>query len=288
MPHLFCFGYGYTARNLAQQLAGEGWRITATHRTADKAGTVNDEGGAAVVFSGSEPIVDASELLSDVSHILVSAPPDDNGDPVLRHHGEDLVNRSGQLEWIGYLSTTSVYGDRGGEWVDETSDLKPTLTRGRRRVDAERAWMGLAEKSLPVNIFRLAGIYGPDRNQLKSVKTGRARRIVKPDQVFGRVHIDDIIAVLCASIAQPVVGGVYNVCDDEPAPPQDVIAYAAKLLNMPLPPEIKIDDASLSDMARSFYAENKRVSNAKIKQQLGVRLSYPTYREGLDNLMQGF
>jgi len=202
--------------------------------------------------------------------------------------GRHLINMGADLKWLGYLSTTGVYGDRQGDWVDETMPSAPTTPRGRRRTKAEADWSQLVDKGVPAHLFRLAGIYGPARNQLKTVKAGTARRIVKPGQMFGRIHVDDIVQVLLASIKTPAPGAAYNVCDDEPAPPQDVIAFAANLLSMAPPTELAFDKAGLSEMAKSFYAENKKVANKKIKQELGVQLAYPTYREGLIALLKDF
>jgi nucleoside-diphosphate-sugar epimerase len=196
-----------------------------------------------------------------------------------REHAADLAAL--RPAWVGYLSTTGVYGDRAGGWVDEASALTPAGERGRRRVAAEAGWRALG---LPLHIFRLAGIYGPGRSALDSVRAGKAQRIDKPGQVFSRIHVDDIAAVLDASIARPYPGAIYNVCDDDPAPPQDVIAYACALLGRAPPPLVPFDQAALSPMARSFYGESKRVSNRRIKDELGVRLRFPDYRAGLDAL----
>jgi nucleoside-diphosphate-sugar epimerase len=200
--------------------------------------------------------------------------------------GDALAARGAGIAWAGYLSTTAVYGDRGGDWVDESADLAPSSARGHARVDAEHAWRDLMARSgLPVHIFRLAGIYGPGRGPFQKVRDGKARRIVKPGQVFGRIHVDDIASVLAASIARPRPGAVYNVCDDLPAPPEDVIAEAARLLNLPIPPAIAFEDADMTPMARSFYAECKRTSNRLLHDELGVALAYPSYREGLAALL---
>lgn len=269
--HLFCFGLGYSARALARRLRAQGWTITGTSRMGDD-GTL--------AFDGSTPL--PAKSLDGVTHLLVSVPPGQAGDPVLDAHADDLRRWASQIRWAGYLSTTGVYGDRHGDWVDETSPLAPTTERGQRRLAAETRWR---ETGLPLHIFRLAGIYGPGRNQLASLRDGTAKRIVKPGQIFSRIHVEDIAGVLEASIARPDPGRAYNVCDDEPCPPQEVVAFAAELLNRPPPPEIAFDDADLSPMAKSFYAESKRVSNARIKQELGYRLIYPTYREGLTALL---
>lgn len=276
MPHLLCIGFGYSARALARRLEPRGWQVTGTSRAPDDS--------KLLAFNGSAPL--RASVFDGISHVLVSAPPGEQGDPVLLCHAADFANRAAQFAWVGYLSTTGVYGDRQGDWVDEDSPLTPSTDRGRRRLDAENAWLGLYVTSgLPVHIFRLAGIYGPGRNQLESIKDGSARRIVKPGQVFSRIHVDDIAGVLEASIARPSPGRACNVCDDEPCPPQDVIVHAARLLGQPPPPEIAFEDADLSPMARSFYAESKRVSNRRIKEELGYRLLFPTYREGLKSLL---
>lgn len=284
MNHLFCFGLGYAARVLAARLRPTGWRISGTSRSAADAEAIGAAGYTAYVFDGGAPLPE--NALDSVTHVLVSAPPDASGDPVLRQCTEQLARRARQFAWVGYLSTTGVYGDHGGEWVTEDTPLSPNTGRGARRLAAEAAWLDLFERrSLPVHIFRLAGIYGPGRNALVSLIEGTARRIVKAGQVFSRIHVEDIAAVLEASMARPQPGRAYNVCDDEPCPPQDVIVYAAELLGVPPPPDIAFADAALSPMARSFYADSKRVSNARIKTELGVRLTYPTYREGLRALL---
>jgi nucleoside-diphosphate-sugar epimerase len=280
MKHLLCFGYGFSAAALVRQLDRAHWRVTATFRNSEAAKELSTADIEPVPFDGTGPLPDGA--LDGVTHVLVSIPPGKAGDPILQHCASGLIERAGQVEWLGYLSTTGVYGDRQGGWVDEKSPLEPTTARGKRRLEAEAGWLALhRDHALPVHIFRLAGIYGPGRNQLETVRSGKARRIVKPGQVFSRIHVDDIAGTLRASMAAPAPGRAYNVCDDEAAPPQDVIAFAAKLLNMPAPPEVAFNDAELSDMARSFYAESKRVDNSRIKQELGYSLVYPTYREGL-------
>jgi nucleoside-diphosphate-sugar epimerase len=267
---LLCFGLGYTARVLSAQRTGESWTIIGTSRSGD---------GATRCFERDHPLPPAA--FAGVTHILVSIPPDEAGDPALGRHGDDIAAIPG-LAWLGYLSTTGVYGDRAGGWVDETSELRPTGERGRRRVAAERAWLDLWRRhSVPVHIFRLAAIYGPGRSPFEALWTGTAKRIDKAGQVFSRIHVEDLASVLRASIARPHPGAVYNVCDDEPAAPEAVVAHAAALLGMPPPPLVRFEDAALSPMARSFYDDNKRVSNALIKRELGVRLRYPDYRAGL-------
>ena len=280
MPHLFCFGLGYSAQALIRRLAPGGWTISGTNRSGEPVG----ECRKVWRFDGTSSI--SAAALEGVDHLLIAIPPGETGDPVLGFHERDLARRAVQFGWVGYLSTTGVYGDRGGEWVNEDSLLTPNTDRGHRRLDAENAWLGLYVRSgLPVHIFRLAGIYGPGRNQLVSLSDGTARRVIKPGQVFSRIHVDDIAGVLEASIAKPHPGSAYNVCDDEPSPPQDVIAYAAHLLGRAPPPAVPFEQAALSPMAKSFYADSKRVSNKRIREELGYRLRYPTYREGLRALL---
>lgn len=281
MRHMLFLGFGYTAKVLAARLAKAEWSISATARSDRSFAETEEHGYRALDFGRL-----AESDLDGITALTVSAPPGEQGDPFLAAHGELLKSRGRQFAWAGYLSTTGVYGDHGGGEVDETSPLAPNTERGARRLAAEQAWLKLPD--LPVHIFRLAGIYGPGRNQLVSLRDGSARRIVKPGQIFSRIHVDDIAHVLEASIARPDPGRAYNVCDDEPCAPQDVMEFAARLLGLPPPPEIPFDEAQLSPMARSFYAGSKRVSNARIKRELGVRLDYPTYREGLTALLMGF
>jgi nucleoside-diphosphate-sugar epimerase len=277
--HLFCFGFGYSALALARCLVTSGWVVTGTCRSTEKAAALREAGFFVVLFVRDRPVDLA--VLDGVTHLLVSVPPDARGDPVLDRHGADIAALPG-LRWLGYLSTTGVYGDRGGGWVDETARLLPTGERGRRRVGAEQGWLGLWHDSgAPVHIFRLAGIYGPGRSAFDAMRAGTAKRIDKPGQVFSRIHVEDLATVLVASIAQPRPGAVYNVCDDDPAPSQAVVAHAARLLGVPPPPLVPFEAAGLSPMARSFYDDNKRVSNRLIKTELGMRLRYPDFRAGL-------
>lgn len=274
---LLSLGHGYTARALAERLIAQGWRVIGTTRSSEKAVRLEAEGIEPLLW----PLDSLAAPLARATHLLSSVAPDGQGDPVLAAHAGEIAGAT-HLRWVGYLSTTGVYGDAGGGWVDETSPLSPTTERGRRRVAAEASWTELArDTGLPLHIFRLAGIYGPGRGPFEKLRQGTARRIVKPGQVFSRIHVDDIAQVLAASMAAPAPGAVYNVCDDTPAPPQDVIAEAARLLDLPLPPEVAFEDADLGEMARSFYAESKRVRNDRIKRDLGVTLTYPSYRAGL-------
>ncbi len=285
MNHLFCFGMGYCARALSKDLANEGWQITGTFRSEASKAMLIGTGFGQVFFDGSAPVPES--VLDGVTHLLLSIAPGKQGDPVLVSCSQVLAARANQFQWVGYLSTTGVYGDRAGDWVDETSSLSPSTERGQRRLEAETGWLDLYRRhGLAVHLFRLAGIYGPGRNQLEAVRDGKARRIVKQGQVFSRIHLNDITGILRASMAKPDPGAAYNLCDDEAAPPQDVVAYAAELLGVAAPPEISFDEAELSLMARSFYAESKRVSNARVKRELGYRLIYPTYREGLRALLK--
>ena len=266
---LFCFGMGYSARAFSERL-GPDWSVNGTRRNGET-GTLRFDRGCPL----------ASSAFAGITHILISVPPDGAGDPVLDLHGGDIAALSG-LRWLGYLSTTGVYGTRDGGWVDETAERRPTGERGKRRVAAETAWIGLwRQLGVPVHIFRLAGIYGPGRSPFDALRAGIARRIDIRGQVFSRIHVGDAATVLLASIAKPRPGAIYNVCDDEPAAQAEVVAYAAKLLGVEPPPLVPLAEAELSPMAKSFYADNKRVSNALIKQELGVTLAYPDYRAGL-------
>jgi nucleoside-diphosphate-sugar epimerase len=278
-PHLFCFGIGYSALAIGRRLSAEGWEVSGTCRSAEKAAALRQAGFDAFVFNRDHPL--QAGVLDGVTHLLTSIPPDAAGDPVLATHRDDIAALGG-LTWLGYLSTTGVYGDRGGGWVDETAELRPTGERGRRRVAAEQAWLDLwRSRHVPVHIFRLAGIYGPGRSAFDALRLGRAKRIDDLGQVFSRIHVEDLASVLIASIPRPRPGAVYNVCDDDPSPPAEVIAHAAALLGVPPPPLVPLEAAELSPMAGSFYHDNKRVSNRRIKTELGVRLKYPDYRAGL-------
>lgn len=288
---LFCFGLGYSAGFLARALKAEGWRVIGTCRWQEApdrlaAQGFEMDGFEMHGFERARPLQDKNALLGAATHLLSSVPPDAAGDPVIDGHGADLAGLEG-LRWAGYLSTTGVYGDRAGAWVDERAPLRPTGERGRRRVAAETAWLDLHRRhGVPVHVFRLAGIYGPGRSALDAVRAGSARRIDKPGQVFSRIHVADVAAVLRASMAKPNPGAVYNLCDDDPAPPAAVIAFACGLLGLEPPPLVPFETAELSEMARSFYVDNKRVSNRRIKEELGVRLCYPSYRDGLAALLK--
>ena len=275
MPTLLSLGHGYTASALSARLLAQGWQVIGTTRDPSRT--------AALRQTGVEPLLlpaDLAPALARASHILASAAPEDGGDPFLGLAGHAI--RAARPAWVAYLSTTAVYGDHHGAWVDEDTPVNPQSARAVQRVLAERQWLATG---LPVQIFRLAGIYGPGRGPFQKVRDGTARRILKPGQVFSRIHVDDIAAVLLASIAHPDPGRIYNTCDNDPAPPEDVLSHAARLLHLPDPPGIPFDRAEMTPMARSFYTENKRVRNDRIKTELGVRLAYPTYREGLAALL---
>jgi nucleoside-diphosphate-sugar epimerase len=279
---LLSIGHGYSARALARRLIPEGWTVIGTTRTAEKAARLEAEGVEPLVWPGA----DLRPALERATHLLTSVAPTEAGDPVLLAAADAIAEAAPHIVWAGYLSTTGVYGDHAGGWVDEDTPLAASTRRGEMRVEAEAAWRALAERSgLALHIFRLAGIYGPGRGPFEKVKDGTARRIIKPGQVFSRTHVEDIAQVLHASILRPNPGAAYNVCDDDPAPPEEVLAHAAALLGLPPPPEVDYETAEMTPMARSFYAESKRVRNRRIKEELGVVLRYPTYREGLAALL---
>ena len=277
---LLSFGHGYSAQALARLLLPMGWTIYGTSRRLDKFESLANSGVKPLLFSSA----DVRPALAKATHLLISAGPTEDGDPVLNTYLDEIAKAADRLEWVGYLSTTGVYGDHQGAWVDEDTPRTPSTQRGQWRQDAEEAWEAI--DGLPLHIFRLAGIYGPGRGPFAKVRNGTARRIIKEGQVFSRIHVDDIAQIVAASIQNPNPGRAYNVCDDDPAPPQDVIGHAAKLLGLPEPPAIPFDDADLTPMARSFYAESKRVKNDRIKEELGIRLLYPSYREGLAALLK--
>jgi nucleoside-diphosphate-sugar epimerase len=282
---LFCFGFGYSAEALARRLSARTTALAGTRtRLADSPPPL---GARLAAFQSDGGTQEVRGLLRGTTHLLVSIPPDLEGDVVLRSFRDDLRALPG-LAWVGYLSTVGVYGDCQGRWVDEASPTPPTTERSLRRLQAENAWLAFGRDSgCRVEVFRLAGIYGPGRSVIDGLRAGTVRRIVKPGQVFNRIHVDDIALVLARAIDTPAGHAIYNVSDDEPAPPQDVVAHAAELLGLPPPPEIPFAQAQIAGMAASFWGECKRVSNARIKAALGVALAYPTYREGLRALIGG-
>ncbi|HRY08103.1 MAG TPA: SDR family oxidoreductase [Hyphomicrobiaceae bacterium] len=278
---LFCFGLGFCARHLIARLERTQWHIAGTVREAASAERWRAAGIDTYAFDGTAQPPGLAQALSAATHVLISAPPGPDADPVLSQYRSTLAAAAG-LGWIGYLSTVGVYGEHHGGWVDETTPPSPVSTRSRHRRAAEEAWDAFSHQTgKRVVIFRLAGIYGPGRSAIDSVRDGRARRIIKPGQRFNRIHVTDIANAVQASMRGKGNAPILNVTDDLPAPPQDVIAYAAEVLGVPAPPEVAFEDAQLSAMARSFYGENKQVRNDLMKRDLGITLAYPTYREGL-------
>ena len=277
---IFIFGAGYSGRTFAAAKADVTARIAGTTRSPDRFALLEAAGIEPMAFDGFalSPAIEA--FLAETTHLVVSVAPDEAGDPVLRAAAGDIARNMPHLRWIGYLSTVGVYGDHQGAWIDETAACRPTSARSRRRVEAEQAWLEMgATRSVPVAVLRLSGIYGPGRNALVNLAEGTARRLVKQGQVFNRIHVADIAGALW-HLAGRETGGIFNVTDDEPAPPQDVVAFAAGIMGVEPPPEIPFETAELSPMARSFYGENKRVSNAAIKAS-GYGFRYPDYRQSL-------
>ena len=273
---LVCLGFGYCARRLARAVAGD-FSVLGTARAPERVRALAAEGLAALPF-------DRADAVDGATHVLVSAAPGEDGDPVLAALGARIAAQPG-LAWIGYLSSTGVYGDRQGGWVGEEDAPRPGGARARRRLAAERLWLDFgAAHGVPVQVFRLAGIYGPGRSALDRLQAGTARRIVKPGHVFCRIHVEDVARALAASMARPAAGRVYNLADDEPAAQAEIVAYAARLLGVAPPPEEPFETAGLAPPARAFYAECRRVRNDRIKRELGVALAFPSYREGLSSL----
>lgn len=282
--HVMIFGAGYSGKAIGKLMSEKGARVTGTSRSPDKQARLKEFGIEPLLFDGTEIAPALRAELQTVTHLVQSIAPGREGDPLIRLVGEDSLKvLMPRLEWIAYLSTVGVYGDHDGAWVDEDAPLKPVSQRSVERVEAESAWQALAARSnLPLAILRLSGIYGPGRNGFVNLSNGTARRLVKKDQVFNRIRVEDIAAAT-ALLAERTAGGVYNVTDDEPCPPQDVVTEAARLMGVEAPPEQPFETAELSPMARSFYGENKRVSNARLK-GLGFQFRYPNYRLSLQDL----
>jgi nucleoside-diphosphate-sugar epimerase len=279
--NILILGLGYSAGFFARAALVRGWEVTGTVRSAEKAAELSREGIRTLVFGGFAVSSALAKAVAEADAVLISVQPAEDGDPALGPLRAALM-AAPNLRWIGYLSTIGVYGDQGGAWIDEATPPAPTNARTRQRVEIEEAWLQLGRDSgKPVQIFRLSGIYGPGRNAITKLRNGTANRLIKPGQVFNRIHVDDIAGVLMASLAQPRQGVIYNVTDDEPGPPQDVITFAAELTGLEPPPEIPFEQAKLSPMAASFYGESKRVSNALVKREFGYTFRYPTYREAL-------
>lgn len=278
-PHLMVFGLGFTAEAFVERVKSAGWSVASSWRREEIRTQLEQQLIAPIAF-------DAGDLPLETTHILTSIAPRSEGDPVLLAF-EKAIRTLPNLQWIGYLSSTNVYGDHRGAWVDETSETKPSLERGKRRIKAEQDWTNLgADIGAPVHIFRLAGIYGPGKNAIRSVLDGKARRVIKPGQVFGRIHREDIAQALWLAGTSDVPSNIFNLADDLPSPPQDVIAEAARLLGVDAPPEVPIEKAELSPMGRSFYEENKRVSNQKAKDMLGWSPDWPDYKQALPKLLE--
>jgi nucleoside-diphosphate-sugar epimerase len=283
---LLVLGVGYSAGFFARAALAQGWEVTGTVRSAEKATRLSQEGIRTLVFDGFAVSSFLAKAIAEAEAVLVSVQPGEAGDPVLQCLAKDLA-AAPELRWIGYLSTIGVYGDHDGAWIDETTAPRPSF-RSQVRLAIEQDWLTLGERAgKAVQIFRLSGIYGPGRNPIIKLRQGTATRLVKPGQVFNRIHVDDIAGVLTASLAHPRHGAIYNVTDDEPAPPQDVVTLAAHLAGLEPPPETPFDPAKLSPMAASFYGENRRVSNALVKRELGYSFRYPSYREALPVLLAG-
>jgi nucleoside-diphosphate-sugar epimerase len=283
---LFCFGLGFSSQALAKRLLPQGWDVSGTVRGEQEDSRAKNI--SVCPFDGSRSTTEIFEAISRATHLLITIPPQPSGDVVLENFAEE-ISRAQHLQWIGYISSTGVYGDTQGEWVDESSPLLASTDRNRQRIEVESEWIKIGKDyGLPVMIFRCVGIYGPGRNLLVSVRQRRARRIDKPGLVFSRIHSEDLAQTLEASMKNPQPGEVYNVSDDCPSPPAEAVEYACSLLSVEPPPLVPFEEADLSPTARGFYITNKRVSNKKIKEELGVALRYPDYRSGLNELLKDF
>lgn len=280
-PHLFCFGLGYTASYLSQYLQHEGWKISGTATTKEKCDELAEHDISAYPFKLACPLINVEHALSDVTHVLLSIPPDENGDLAHEYHAHDLSSLP-NLKWVGYLSNIAVYGNQDGNWVDEITFPVPTSKRGTHRLNAEQQWTDEFNRhGLPIHIFRLSGIYGPGRSAIDTVRSGAARRIDKPGHAFNRIHVEDIVQTLIASIEAPKPGSIYNLSDGNPAPSHEVIAEACTLLGLDIPPLTPFEQTDLAPIVRSFYKDNKRIKNDKIQDELNVSLRYPDYKTGL-------
>jgi len=280
-PCLLIFGHGYTANAFVDYVKSIDWEIFGTTRNSQNADLLIKKGVKPLMWSDVSKI---KSVINKSDYILHSIPPTEIGDPVYKKFAEAIISRSADLSWFGYLSTTSVYGNHDGKWVDENIPVNPSSNRGLLRVKAENNWSGIS--NLPLHIFRLAGIYGPNRSPFDKIRSGKAQLVVKPGQFFSRIHVEDIARVLKASIEMPNYGSVYNVCDDMPAAPDEVLDYAAKLINYPDIPKVAFEEADLSPMAKSFYTDNKRVKNDRIKSELKITLKYPNFETGLNALAE--
>lgn len=285
MSQLMIFGAGYSGKAIAKSLQDSMDRVCGTTRSADQADKLQSLGITPFIFDGEMLNDDLRAALSTVTHLVQSIAPGKTGDPLLRLCGGDLQSLMPKLKWAAYLSTVGVYGNHDGAWVDEHTPCKPVSARSLERVEAEQAWIKAAnDASVPLCILRLSGIYGPGRNGFMNLEKGTARRLIKQDQVFNRIRVEDIGAV-SAFLVSRNANGIFNVTDDEPAPPQDVVTFAADLMGIDPPPEQSFETAELSPMARSFYGENKRVSNGKLR-HMGFTFRYPDYRGSLRHLWE--
>ncbi len=282
---LFIFGLGFSAEAVATTARCNFDRICGTARTPEKIARIRSSGMSACVFDGITLTEDLKSQLADATHLLMSVAPGED-DPVLSALNGELPTLSPKLKWIGYLSTVGVYGNHDGAWVDEETLPKPVSQRSIWRINAENAWREAASKAnVPLAIFRLSGIYGTGRNAFVTIEKGKSRRLVKPGQVFNRIHRDDIGKAVTLAM-QGKISGVFNITDNEPAPPQDVVTFAHKLMGREPPPELSFETADITPMARSFYGENKRVSNAKSKAMLGMDYDWPDYRTSLTRMWE--
>jgi nucleoside-diphosphate-sugar epimerase len=285
---VFFFGMGYSSLATAHamhEIIDKDVPIAGTTRTEEGVERLAESPYRLHVFDGIKPGATLGADLSKATHVVLSIPPNDDGDPALNLHADDLT-AARDLQWLCYFSTVGVYGDFSGEWIDESATTRPLNKRSRQRVEVEQSWREFAAKrGIPLLVLRLAGIYGPGRSSFDKLREGTARRIVKPGQVFNRIHVDDI-GRITALAAQQKLGGTFNLSDDEPAPPQDLVEYAARLMGVPVPPGIPFESAQMTEMARSFYSDNKRVSNKAIKAALSTELTYPNYRVGLDAIFR--
>lgn len=276
---ILIFGAGYSGKAFGKFAASSGARVFGTTRSEENTAILKSHGIEPIIFDGTTVTSELDQIIGQATEIIISAAPNEDGDPILIAAEKNLADAA-ELKWIAYLSTVGVYGNHDGAWVDENTICKPVSKRSIQRVAAENAWMDFAGKrGLPLSILRLSGIYGPGRNALKNIAEGKARRLVKPGQVFNRIHVADIARSL-SFLSDNYADGLFNVTDNMPSPPQDVVEYAASVTKIDPPEPIDFDSATLSPMARSFYGENKRVSNAKIK-SLGFQFSYPDYRYAL-------
>ena len=281
--HLLILGAGFSGKAIGDVFRQAGFTVSGTTRSAEKADALRARGIEPIVYDGGAPSDALAADMAHATHVVQSIAPGKDGDPLFRAGMPALSRLMPRLEWAGYLSTVGVYGDHKGDWVDENTALNPVSARSVERVEAENHWLDHGRTTnLPVAVLRLAGIYGPGRNALRNVEEGTARRLIKKDQVFNRIRVEDI-GGSALFLAENRLGGVWNITDDEPGPPQDVVAEAARLMDLPIPPDIPFETAELSPMARSFYGENKRVSNAKLK-AAGFEFRFPNYRQSLAEL----